>query len=127
MDERRFPDGFLWGAATSSHQVEGGISTNDWSEWEERPGRIHDGSRAGEACGWWSGRAEEDLRLAASLGQSAHRLSLEWSRLEPEQGRYDERAFARYRQILDACAEHGMKAVVTLHHFTLPRDAAAAG
>jgi beta-glucosidase len=58
MTDRTFPSGFLWGTATSAHQVEGGNDNNDWSEWERAPGRIHDGTTAGRACGWWDGMAE---------------------------------------------------------------------
>ena len=74
MSSRAFPPDFLWGTSTSAHQVEGGNDNNDWSEWEEIPGRIHDGTRAGRACAWWAGMAEEDLAVAARLGQNAHRL-----------------------------------------------------
>ena len=125
MTVRCFPDRFLWGTATSSHQVEGGNTASDWSAWEARPGRIFDGSRAGDACGWWAGRAEEDLARAAALGQNAHRLSLEWSRLEPRPGQYDAAAFARYAAILGAMGPLGLKAMVTVNHFTLPAWAAA--
>lgn len=123
----RFPAGFLWGAATSAHQVEGGNRNNDWWEWEQQPGHITDGSRSGRAVEWWAGRAEEDLRRAAAMGHSAHRLSLEWSRLEPSPGVYDAAAFERYRAILGTMQELGMAASVTLYHFTLPRWAARAG
>lgn len=128
MSEERagFPAAFLWGAATSAHQVEGD-SDDDWSEFERRPGAIHDGSRAGSACGWWAGRAEEDLALAASLGQRAHRMSLAWSRLEPEPGHFDDAAFDRYGAILDAGRAHGLEMMVTLHHFALPRWVARRG
>ena len=95
MDQPSFPAGFLWGTSTSAHQVEGGNENNDWSDWEKQPGRIRDGTTSAEACRWWKGRAEEDLASAASLGQNAHRLSIEWSRLEPEPGRWDDSAFAR--------------------------------
>ncbi|MGH9035397.1 MAG: helix-turn-helix domain-containing protein, partial [Acidimicrobiia bacterium] len=61
------------------------------------------GGRSGAACGWWEGRAEEDLERAAASGQNSHRLSLEWSRLEPEPGRYDDAAFTRYRGLLESC------------------------
>lgn len=115
------PHGFLWGAATSSHQVEGGNDANDWSDWERTPGHIVDGGVSGAACEWWSGRAEEDLSLARSLGHNAHRLSLEWSRLEPEPGRFDAAAFARYARMLDHARGIGVEPVVTVHHFTLPR------
>src|SRR5438876_7740729 len=118
---RSFPDGFLLGCATSSHQVEGGNDGNDWWAWEAEPGRIADQERSGDACGWWSGRAESDLTLAAELGQNAHRLSLEWSRLEPDPGRYDAAAFDRYEHLLAHLRRLGMRAMVTLHHFTLPR------
>jgi beta-glucosidase len=122
-----FPAGFLWGTSTSAHQVEGGNENNDWSEWERRPGAINDATRSGAACGWWEGRAEEDLAVAAAEGQNAHRLSLEWSRLEPEPGRFDDRAFARYGQLLDEMRRLGLLAMVTLHHVTLPRWVARRG
>jgi beta-glucosidase len=115
-----FPRGFCWGTSTSSHQVEGNNENNDWSEWEKRPGAITDGSRAGAACGWWDGRAEEDLAAAAAAGQNAHRLSLEWSRLEPEPGRWDDVAFARYARLLEEMSRLGLRAMVTLQHVTLP-------
>src|SRR5262245_45002519 len=106
---QEFPAGFLWGTATSSHQVEGDNDGNDWWEWEARPAAIRDGSRSGVAAEWWKGRAEEDLGRAARLGQTAHRMSLEWSRLEPEPGRWDDRAFERYLAILVHARAHGLK------------------
>jgi beta-glucosidase len=116
-----FPDGFLWGAATSSHQVEGDNFQSDWADWEKHPGKIHDGTRAGHAAGWWAGSAERDLSSAHELGHNAHRSSLEWSRLEPEPGAFDDRAFARYAEMLGAARERGLATLVTLNHFTLPR------
>ena len=121
------PDGFLWGSATSSHQVEGGNTANDWWSWESEPGRIRDGSRSGDAAGWWRGKAEDDLTLAAELGQNAHRFSIEWSRIEPEPGQYDDRAIARYTEILEHARRCGLARMVTLYHFTLPLWAAASG
>ena len=118
MSEIQFPDDFLWGSATASHQVEGGNSGNDWWDWEHQPGRIRDGGRSGEAAGWWSGRAEEDLRWARDQGQNAHRMSLEWSRLEPEPGEFDPKAFARYAEILGAARDLGLTTFVTVYHFT---------
>jgi beta-glucosidase len=122
-----FPQGFLWGTSTSAHQVEGGNENNDWSEWEGRPGAINDGSRSGAACGWWEGRAEEDLAVAAAEGQNAHRMSLEWSRLEPEPGRWDDAAFARYARLLDEMRRLGLRPMVTLQHVTLPKWLARRG
>jgi beta-glucosidase len=122
-----FPDGFLWGSATSSHQVEGQSPHSDWAAWEAQPGRIHAGDRVGEACGWWAGRAEEDLTRAREMGHSAIRLSLEWSRLEPSPGAFDEAAFARYARLLEHAAGLGLTAMVGLNHFTLPYWLAARG
>jgi beta-glucosidase len=123
----RFPEGFLWGSATSSHQVEGGNTANDWWAWEQQPGHIRDGTTSGDAAGWWAGKAEADLRAAAAMGHNAHRMSLEWSRLEPEPGRFDDAAFERYRQILGTMRERGLTPLVTVNHFTLPMWAADRG
>lgn len=129
MSERpsRFPDGFLWGAATSSHQVEGDNVDNDWWDWEQVPGHVVDGTTSGAAAMWWDGRAEDDLARAAELGHNAHRFGLEWSRLEPSPGVFDLTAFARYRAIFERARELGMSTMVTLNHFTLPRWAAEGG
>ncbi len=123
---REFPEGFLFGAATSSHQVEGGNVHNDWWDWEQA-GKIEDGTTSGDAAGWWAGRAEEDLAKAAELGHRAHRMSLEWSRLEPEVGRFDGDAFERYREILRFAASRDLTILCTLNHFTLPRWIAKMG
>jgi beta-glucosidase len=122
-----FPDDFLWGAATSSHQVEGACQGSDWYDWEQRSGAIHDGTRSGDAAGWWTGHAEEDLRRAAAMGHTAHRLSVEWSRIEPAPGRFDEAVLGRYAALLDVAQGLGLRTMVTLHHFSLPRWAATAG
>ena len=114
-----FPPGFLWGTATASHQVEGNNTNNDWWAWEQEEGRIKEDHRSGLACNWWE-RAEEDFDRAAELGQNSHRLSVEWSRIEPEEGRFDNSALHRYRQMLRALRERGMEPMVTLHHFSLP-------
>lgn len=127
MNGLMFPAGFLWGTATSSHQVEGGNQNNDWWEWEHQPRHISDASRSGAACAWWDGKAEEDLAQAAQMGQNAHRLSLEWSRLEPLPGVYDKTAFARYRRLLEHLLRLKMVPMVTIYHFSLPLWAAKMG
>ena len=124
--ELRFPPGFLWGTATSSHQVEGYNYNNDWWEWEREPGHIRDGSTSGAACDWWN-RAEEDLKTAAEMGQNAHRFSVEWSRIEPQEGEWDEKALARYRRMVEFMHQVGLKPMITLHHFTNPRWLAEKG
>jgi beta-glucosidase len=116
-----FPAGFVWGSATSSYQVEGGNENSDWSDWENQSGRVENEGHCGLACDWWNGRWREDLDRAAETGQKSHRLSLEWSRIQPAPERWDEDALDRYRQILRGMHERGMQPMVTLHHFTLPR------
>jgi len=115
----RFPPGFLWGTATAAHQVEGQLR-NDWSEWEKTPGNVKDGTDSSRSCEWWSGRYEEDLNLAKVMHQTTLRLSIEWSRIEPEQGAWDSQAIDRYRAMLGALRERGIEPMVTLFHFTSP-------
>lgn len=122
-----FPPGFVWGTATAAHQVEGGNDNNDWAAWEAQPGRIANGDRSGSACEWWNGRWREDLDRAAEAGQTAHRLSVEWSRIQPAPNRWDEHALDRYRAILQGMLERGLQPMVTLQHFTLPLWAAEQG
>jgi len=117
QSEQVFPEGFLWGAATSSHQVEGG-QKNDWSAWEQL-GKINDQSRSGRACDHWN-RFREDFDLAKSLGHTAHRFSIEWSRIEPRPGVWDEAAIDHYRQVVSALRERGIEPFVTLWHFSSP-------
>ena len=119
----RFPPGFLWGAATSAHQVEGGNTLNDWWEWEQS-GRVKQPS--GEAADHFH-RFREDFDLAQAIEHNAHRFSLEWSRLEPEEGKWSDEAFRHYREVLEALHERRMEPVVTLFHYTLPRWLAAKG
>ncbi|MFC1703039.1 glycoside hydrolase family 1 protein [Patescibacteria group bacterium] len=118
-ETRRFPEGFLWGSATSSHQVEGG-QDNDWTEWEKIEGHILDGSLSGDACDHWN-RYEEDFDLLQSLGQNAYRLSIEWSRIEPEEGRWDMDAVVHYRRMLESLKRRNIRIMLTAWHFTLPK------
>jgi len=121
VNTRRFPEGFLWGTATSAHQVEGGNTNNDWWAWEQVPGHIKNGDTSAVACDWWRGeKYREDFDLARTLYQNAHRLSVEWSRIEPRENEWSAEAFAFYRRVLSALRERGMTPLVTLHHFTNP-------
>lgn len=115
-----FPRGFLWGTATASHQVEGNNTNNNWYAWEQQPGRIKFGQKSGLACDWWGGRWKEDFDRAAETGQNAHRLSVEWSRIQPAPDRWDEDALDHYRQMVQGLHERGMTPLVTLHHFSDP-------
>ncbi len=112
-----FPRGFLWGTATAAHQVEGNNTNNQWWQWEQNG---HTKGTSGLACDWWGGRWREDFDRAAEAGQNAHRLSVEWSRIQPTPDSWDEDALERYRTMLRGLRERGMTAMVTLHHFSDP-------
>ncbi len=114
-----FPPDFRWGTATASLQVEGNNRNSDWWTWEQGEGHILEGHKSGLACNWWE-NAEADLDLAAEMGTNAHRLSLEWSRIEPEPSVFDRAALDRYREILQAMIDRGIEPMVTLHHFSNP-------
>lgn len=115
MTDKKFPEGFYWGAATASYQVEGGIENCDWAE-AAREGRV---PQCGIACDHYS-RYETDFDIAKSLGHTAHRFSVEWARIEPVQGEFDNEAIAHYREVLLALKARNIKPFVTLWHFTLP-------
>lgn len=115
MTQIKFPDGFYWGAATASYQVEGGIENTDWAE-AAREGRV---PVCGAACDHFH-RYEQDFDIAKELGHTAHRLSLEWARIEPEEGKFDKEAILHYRRVLQALRTRGLKPFVTIWHFTLP-------
>jgi beta-glucosidase len=120
-----FPDGFLWGTATAAHQVEGGNWNNDWWAWEHTPGSGC-AEPSGDAIDHYH-RYPDDIRLLADLGFGVYRFSLEWSRIEPEEGEFSTAALDHYRRMCAACLDHGLLPVVTYHHFTSPRWVAAAG
>lgn len=115
-----FPKGFLWGTATAAQQVEGQNTNNNWAEWEKQPGHIFEGQKTDLACDWWGGRWKEDLQRAYDAGQNAHRLSIEWSRIQPEADKWEEKALARYVEIIRWLVDHQMTPLVTLHHFSDP-------
>src|SRR3989344_1467381 len=100
---------FFWGSATSAHQVEGG-NKNDFSA---------GGLDAGRACDSYN-RYEEDFDIVKSLGQNAHRFSIEWSRIEPEEGKFNQKEIEHYRAVIMALKKRGLEPFVTLWHFTNP-------
>ena len=111
-------DLFLWGAATSSHQIEGYNDKNDWWAWE-LAGNAEGGVRSGASTDHWN-RFREDIRLASEMGLNTYRFSVEWSRIEPEEGRYDFTAIEWYRNLIVECELRGLLPMLTLHHFTSP-------
>lgn len=119
---------FLWGAATSSYQVEGNITNNDFNFFNSSPqikervgGGTNNMQPAGEADREWDPQYYlKDFDNAKSLGLNSYRLSLEWSRIEPLKGVWDQSAIEHYRQMIMALKARGITPVVTLEHFTLP-------
>lgn len=139
-EELKFPEGFLWGASTSAHQVEGGTK-NQWTEWEkENAKRLAEEAKtywqpwqqerfpemfesrnyvSGSACDHYN-RYAEDFDIAKNLNNNAHRFGIEWSRIEPEEGKFDEKEVEHYRQVIHALKERGMEPFVCLWHWTNP-------
>jgi len=113
----RFPENFFWGTATSSYQVEGGIKGCDWTRWKD----------AGLACDHYH-RFEQDFDLAKDvLHNNAYRFSIEWSRIEPEKGKWDMEEIEHYKKVLLALKERNITPFITLHHFTNPLWLASEG
>jgi beta-glucosidase len=118
-------DDFLWGVATSGHQIEGGNWNSDWWEFEHTPGApIEEAS--GDACDSYH-RYGEDVRLVADLGLNAYRFGVEWPRVEPEDGEFSVAAIDHYRRVIEACREHNIEPLITFNHATLPRWASHRG
>jgi len=113
-----FPSGFRFGTATSATQVEGHCTTTDWHAFAKK-GLVKNRDTPDVACDSWN-RWREDVALQRGLGLNAARLSIEWGRVEPEPGIFDRTAIDRYREILGAHLDAGLRPMVTLHHFTLP-------
>lgn len=121
----RFPESFVWGAATAAHQVEGNNTASDFWLLEHVPGTIF-AEPSGDACDHLH-RHPEDIALLAGLGFGAYRFSIEWARIEPEEGHFSRSALEHYRRMLSVCAERGLRSCVTYHHFSSPRWVAADG
>lgn len=123
LEEQRvkaFPNDFLWGTSQSGHQIEGENFNSDWWPWEQRPGRIADGSISKEAAGHWD-RFEQDLDLARDLGHSSFLFSLEWARLQPSPGEFDAESIVHYRRVFEAVRTRGLEAICVMQHVTVPR------
>ena len=125
MSELRFPDEFLWGTATAAHQVEGNNSNSDWWAWE---------LRRGTPCKEPSGAAVDhyrqyprDMAILKGLGFNTYRFSVEWARIEPKDGFFDELQMAHYGQMVALCRKSKLTPIVTLNHFTLPEWVAERG
>jgi beta-glucosidase len=110
-----FPKDFYWGAATASYQVEGWNENTDWAQ-AAKEGRVPPAGRLADSYN----RYEEDFGIAKKLGHNAHRLSIEWARIEPQEGEFDEAELEHYRKVLKALKKRKLTPFVTLWHFTQP-------
>jgi beta-glucosidase len=120
-----FPQGFLWGASTAAHQVEGNNTASDVWFLEHMKPTVYvepSGDAANSFLLW-----ERDLDLVKSLGLNAYRFSLEWARIEPEQGQFSIAMLDHYKAMIAGCHARGLTPVVTFNHFTTPRWFAAKG
>ncbi len=113
-----FPAGFWWGAATAAHQVEGDLN-NDWKAFEAVAGNVRDGDTSKIGVDHYK-RFDADFTLAQEMGHNVHRLSIEWSRLQPTRGSWDATASAHYHDVFNSLKSRGLRPLVTLHHFTNP-------
>ncbi|MFF5287459.1 glycoside hydrolase family 1 protein [Streptomyces sp. NPDC013171] len=116
---------FLWGAATSPHQIEGNNVNSDWWVMENVPGSPLP-ERSGDAVDSYH-RYPEDMRLLAGAGLNAYRFGFEWARIEPADGEFSRAGLDHYRRMVDTALDLGLTPVVTLQHFTLPRWFAESG
>ena len=115
MNGQAFPPNFMWGVATASHQIEGG-NTNNWTRFEPSS---KSGQKSGRACDHWN-RKEQDIELIKDLNVTHYRFSLEWSRIEPKMGTWNQDAIDWYSDLVDQLLRNGIQPMVTLHHFTNP-------
>ncbi|MEU9620099.1 glycoside hydrolase family 1 protein [Streptomyces sp. NPDC088251] len=114
-----FPEGFLWGASTAAHQIEGNNTNSDWWVKEHAAG-THIQEPSLDACDSYH-RWHEDMDTLAGLGFTDYRFSIEWARIEPAEGRFSRAELAHYRRMVDGAIERGLRPMITLHHFTVPQ------
>ena len=130
---------FLWGASTSSYQAEGGITNNDWHFFTTsekikkrisnltKPNLFYKGTNqvflqpAGDACRVWDSLYyKEDFDIAKKLGMNAIRISIEWSRVEPQRDEWNQNAIDHYKTMIKYIVEKDLIPIITLNHITLP-------
>jgi len=129
-----FPPQFFWGCATSAHQIEGGL-TNDWTEWEKSPRRLADlKKKQADPLDFISGQAANsyiennaDIACLKELNNNAYRFSVDWSRIEPEEGHFNTEVLETYRDFIIKLRAHGIEPFVTLWHWPLPLWLSAKG
>lgn len=128
----RFPEGFVWGAATSAYQIEGGVDEDGrglsvWDVFARTPGKIEDGT-TGDVAADHRHRFRDDVQLMADLGLSAYRFSISWPRVQPGgRGPVNRNGLDFYDRLVDELIAHEIEPMVTLFHWDLPVELQAAG
>ena len=118
MTNKQFPEEFIFGTALASYQVEGGIYNNDWTHWENKKDSVC-AEPCNDACKHYE-FYKEDIELLVSLGIRAFRFSIEWSRVEPEEGKYNQEEIDHYVDKAKLLLENNIIPIITFHHFTTP-------
>lgn len=116
---KNLPNNFIWAAGNSAIQCEGNNIFSDWYYFEKNKPFSKSGEKIGDTVDHYN-RFKEDFDLAKSLGQNAHRFTIEWSRVENEKGTYNKKEVQHYREVLTYLRKIGLKSIVTLHHFSNP-------
>ena len=125
--EVKFPENFVWGAATSAYQIEGAVTEDGkgehiWDVYTKEPGKIYSGHTGEVACDHYH-RYKEDVQLMKAIGLKAYRFSIDWSRVLPEgYGRVNEKAIAFYNALIDELLENEIEPYITLYHWELPYE-----
>jgi len=114
-----FPENFQWCVSTSSHQIEGNNIDSDWWEYEHRPGTIKNNDKSNDGGDHWN-RLEQDTQLLVDLGIKSYRFSLEWAKIEPREGEWNQAALDHYKQEILLLKKNKIQPFITLHHFSLP-------
>jgi len=118
----RLKQPFLWGAATSAQQVEGDCTNNSWHVWEQsvdENGKNRVEQTAGIACDHWN-RYKQDIQLLKQIGANSYRFSIEWSKIEPQEGKFDQEALQHYKDVCEELRRNNIRACINLHHYTDP-------
>jgi beta-glucosidase len=121
-----FPEGFLWGTATASYQIEGAVNedgrgTSIWDTFSHTPGKVYRGDTGDIACDHYH-RLEEDLDLMADLGLKSYRFSVAWPRIQPEgSGPANQKGLDHYRRLVEGLRERSIEPMITLYHWDLPQ------
>ena len=117
--ELHFPDGFLWGTGSSSHQVEGNNVNNDWWEFEQNAKKIKNGDVSGKSINQYE-LFDGDFAMCEKWGHNTHRFSIEWSRLFPEEGVVNQKEVDHYKKVFESLLAHNLIPFPTLFHFCVP-------